>query len=262
MKTYVISGASSGIGLAVKTKLLETDSKVINIDLHNGDICADLSIQDGRAYAIAKVHELCPDGIDGLLCSAGVGGACGDLRKMISLNYYGAVAVAQGVFDLLHKKNGFCVLVSSNSIGQGCYIKEFAQEMLQPDSEKTMLAASDDMDSSNLSIGNTIYSTSKYAVALWMRRHAVSWGARGVHLNCIAPGTTNTPMVNSMNERAFAALNALPVPVKFGNSLMLEAEEIADAIIFLLSPAARAVNGALLFADGGTDVVLNTEHVY
>ena len=83
-----------------------------------------------------------------------------------------------------------------------------------------------------------------------------------MHINCVAPGTTNTGMVANMNERAMSALKALPVPCKYGESLMLEPEEVADVICFLLSPASKGMHGTMVFVDGGCDAVINTEHVY
>lgn len=38
-----------------------------------------------------------------MICNAGVSGACGNLELIISLNYFGTVAVAKGVYDLLQK---------------------------------------------------------------------------------------------------------------------------------------------------------------
>ena len=88
MGVYAITGASSGIGAKTK-QLLEADGhRVINIDLKDGDICVNLASTEGRNEAIAKLHEMCPDGLDGMICNAGVSGACGNLALIISLNYF------------------------------------------------------------------------------------------------------------------------------------------------------------------------------
>ena len=263
MKTYVFTGASSGIGAATKRIVEEQGIQVINIDLRNCDIVADLSSDAGRQAAIDAVIERCPDGIDGLVCFAGVSGDCGKPALMASLNYYGAVAIAEGLFESLQKKNGSCVLLASDSIAEGYAIQKFVQLMLTPGSEPKLLGALGGMDGETvLRMGNAMYITSKYAIALWVRRHAAMWGARGVHLNCVAPGTVNTPMVSNMSERAMWALNSLQVPVKYGKFLMLEPEEVANVIAFLLSPLASGIHGTTLFIDGGTEAAINTEHVY
>ena len=75
MGIYAITGASSGIGAKTK-ELLEADgNRVINIDLKGGDICVNLASEAGRQKAIDELHRLCPDGLDGMICNAGVSGA-------------------------------------------------------------------------------------------------------------------------------------------------------------------------------------------
>lgn len=106
MGIYAITGASSGIGAKTKELLIQQGHKVINIDLKDGDICVNLALQEGRQSAVDQLHAMCPDGLDGMICNAGVSGACGNLGLIISLNYFGTVAVANGVYDLLKKRHG------------------------------------------------------------------------------------------------------------------------------------------------------------
>ena len=262
MKTIVMTGASSGIGAVTKRKLEAEGNKVINIDLRDGDISVNLATPEGRKAAVDFVFQRFPEGIDGLVCCAGVSGACGNFKLMVSLNFYGAVSMAEGLFPLLQKKKGYCVLISSFSIAEGYAIKDIVKLIMEKNSEETVLGVLETMDSSDLGLGSAVYITAKYAVSLWIKRHAASWGARGVHINCIAPGTTNTPMVGDMDEVSKWALSALPVPIKYGESLMLEPDEVADVILFLLSPQSRGIHGTMIFVDGGTEAVINTEHVY
>lgn len=262
MKIAVLTGASSGIGAEVKKKLEEDGTKVYNIDIKGGDLDVDLSCDEGRILAANTVKHMFPDGIDYLVCCAGVSAECSNPEKIISLNYYGAVRIAEELFPLLQKKKGNCVLISSVSIVEGYCMKNIVDLMLTKNSEKQVLEIIETMSQANTHIGLALYATAKLGISLWIRRHAALWGARGVHINCIAPGTTNTPMVGKLSESAMAALAALQVPIKYHQSLMLEPDEVADVIIFLLSKQSRAVHGAMLFVDGGTEPVINTEHVY
>jgi len=262
MSIYAITGASSGIGAKTK-KLLESQGhKVINIDLKNGDICVNLATPEGRQTAIDELHRLCPDGLDGMICNAGVSGACGNLPLIISLNYFGTKDIAKGAYDLLQKKHGSCVVTSSNTISQGAGRMDIADLLNNIGDEKRILELVSGLDSSNLSIGNSLYVSTKYALARWVRRISASWAANGVRINAIAPGNVNTAMTATMSTTAKMALNALPIPTKYGMETLMEPEEIAEAMVFLVSPHARGINGNVMFVDGGTDALLNSEKVY
>ena len=102
MGVYAITGASSGIGAKTKELLLQKGHEVINIDLKGGDICVNLATPEGRQAAVDKLHELHPEGLDGMICNAGVSG----LRQSgtdHSLNYFGTVAIAKASMTSLRK---------------------------------------------------------------------------------------------------------------------------------------------------------------
>ena len=106
MGIYAVTGGSSGIGAKTVELLKQKGHEVLNIDLRGGDITADLSKQEGRLHVIDELHRLCPDGLDGLICNAGVSGACGNLKLIVSLNFFGTVVLIKGAYDLLKKKHG------------------------------------------------------------------------------------------------------------------------------------------------------------
>ena len=56
MKTYVVSGAASGIGAATAALLREQGHRVIGVDLRDADVTADLGTAEGRAAAVAGVR--------------------------------------------------------------------------------------------------------------------------------------------------------------------------------------------------------------
>ena len=58
------------------------------------------------------------------------------------------------------------------------------------------------------------------------------------------------------------AINALPIPTRYGQDALMDPEEVASVIVFLVSDEARGVCGNIMFVDGGTDALLNTEKVY
>ncbi|MDE7019009.1 MAG: SDR family oxidoreductase [Lachnospiraceae bacterium] len=262
MGVYAISGASSGIGAKTKELLLQRGHDVVNIDLKDGDICVNLATEEGREEAIERLSKMHPEGLDGLICNAGVSGACGNLPLIISLNYFGTLALAKGGYDLLVKKHGSCVVTASNTISQGAGRMDIADLLNNIGDEKRILNLVSQMDSTNLSVGNSLYVSTKYALARWVRRVSASWAANGVRINAVAPGNVNTTMTATMSTSAKMALNALPIPTKYGQECLMDADEIAEVMVFLASDAARGVNGNVMFVDGGTDALLNTEKVY
>ncbi|WP_448863040.1 SDR family oxidoreductase [Dorea sp.] len=231
MGTYAVTGGSSGIGAKTVNLLKQNGHEVLNIDLRGGDITADLSTPDGRQHVIDELHRLCPDGLDGLVCNAGVSGAC--------------------------------VVTSSNTISQGAARMDIANLLNNNnEDEQRILNVIGTLDESDLSVGNSIYVASKYALARWVRRHSASYAANGVRINAVAPGNVNTTMTATLATNARMALNALPIPTKYGLETLMDPEEIAAVIVFLASDEARGVNGNIMFVDGGTDALLNTEKVY
>ena len=119
MGIYAVTGGSSGIGAKTVEYLRAQGHLVYNIDVNHGDITANLATDEGRQAVIDRLHALCTEGMDGLVCCAGVSNSCGKLKLIISLNYFGTMRLAEGVFDLLKMRRGACVVVASNTISQG-----------------------------------------------------------------------------------------------------------------------------------------------
>lgn len=262
MGVYVVTGGSSGIGAAAVQILKEAGHEVINVDLKDGDICANLATQNGREKAVKDIYESCPDGIDGIICNAGVSGNCGNLELVVSLNYFGTVRLARGLFTLLEKKQGSVVVTVSNTISQGTGRMDIVDLLNNVGDEQRVCNIVRTLDATNQTIGQSIYMATKYALARWVRRVSATWAAKGVRVNAVAPGNVHTAMTDSLSDSAKFAVSALPIPVRYGSDALMEPEEIAESMKFLLSPAARGVNGIILFTDGGTDALLNSEKVY
>ena len=150
-----------------------------------------------------------------------------------------------------------CYLPGRPAHGPGGYFKIIINE-----DELRILDLVSNLDENDLLTGNRLYVASKYALARWVRRHSASYAANGVRINAVAPGNVNTSMTATMSVDEKTALNALPIPTKYGKETLMEPDEIASAINFLISKEARGVNGIIMFVDGGTDALLNSEKVY
>lgn len=93
------------------------------------------------------------------------------------------------------------------------------------------------------------YCASKGAVELMTRALAAELGPMGVRVNCVAPGNIRTPM----NAGQFAASREYEKSLEEKTPLgrIGETEDIAAAVVYLASPAAKFVNGASWLVDGG-----------
>lgn len=106
MGVYAITGGSGGIGLRVISQLEKQGHETINIDWKTGDIQGRPFYSRRTAESNCELHELHPEGLDGLILCAGVPGSCHDLRLILSLNFFGTISIIKGAYDLLEKKGG------------------------------------------------------------------------------------------------------------------------------------------------------------
>ena len=85
-KVVVVTGGSSGIGAQIVAKLKEQGHETVNIDLKDGDISANLATKEGRESALRELYDRYPDGIDAMICNAGVSAASGNIPLIIFLS--------------------------------------------------------------------------------------------------------------------------------------------------------------------------------
>ena len=262
MGVYVVTGGSGGIGGAIIKQLKNEGHETINIDVKNGDINGNLASSSGRKEIIAEVKKRCPNGLDGLVCNAGVNGSGGNFPLIISLNYYGATVLAKELWPLLEKKHGNLVATVSNTISQNPTRTDISSMLVNGAEEDVVREIVGEMDQKNPQQGHELYVATKYALAKWVRRMSATSAARGVRVNAVAPGNVHTPMTDKLGANEKSAVAALPIPTKFGQDKLMAPEEIANVICYLLSKDSAGINGNIVFVDGGTDALLNTEKVY
>jgi NAD(P)-dependent dehydrogenase (short-subunit alcohol dehydrogenase family) len=251
-RTVVVSGAASGIGAATTAVLREQGDRVLTIDLHDADVVADLSTPAGRAVAVAGVQQL-TDVVHGLVPCAGIaGGTDVDSAVVVSVNFFGAVALVRGLQSRLAAAGGAgVVLLASNSITAMPGWRTSVADLCLVDDEEAARADAAEVDSV------LVYPATKAALAWWARRESVTeaWIGHGIRLNAVAPGVVTTSMTEQLQADPVYGPFVDSYPTAIGRPG--RPEEIAELIAFMLSDAASLMVGSVVYADGGTDAILN-----
>ncbi|MBF6059717.1 SDR family oxidoreductase [Nocardia terpenica] len=243
--TIAITGSASGIGAAAARTLSEAGHGIVGVDLRDAEVLADLSTPQGRVAAVDGVLDRCGGVLDGVVLCAGIGPHTPDPLRVIELNYRGSVAVLDGLLPALRKgESPAAVVVSSVASTQVTW----AENPIADGSQAQALARAGEY------AGHMAYAYSKNALTVAVRQRAAEWGAAGVRLNTVAPGTVDTPLLRAGLDdprygdliRGFAA----PIP------RTAEPVEIAALIAYLLGPQAGYIHGAQFVIDGGVDALI------
>jgi NAD(P)-dependent dehydrogenase (short-subunit alcohol dehydrogenase family) len=248
-RTIVITGSESGMGQATSDRLKAKGHRIIGVDLRGAAINVDLGTVQGRDDMAAQVRALAPDGIDGVLTSAGVA----DFERpglVVSVNYFGTIATLQGLHPMLRGPGARCVAVASTAILiSSPEILELERLCLAGDEDGAVIFA-------NRHSMLQAYPASKRALTHWARQASSvpEWAGSGKLLNVVAPGTVKTPMIAKALDdpaQSEAIRNGSPIAVDD----FAEADSLAEVMEFLLTFEGNYIVGQVVFADGGTEVI-------
>lgn len=245
VRTHVITGAASGIGAATAHRLRGRGHKVIGVDLKDADVVADLSTPDGRTDMVERVRALAPEGIDGVLASAGVANP-ERLGLVVATNYFGTVSVLEGLHPQLRKPGARCVAVSSVGMFDATDAGIGLEEACLAGDERAALTLAETKTLTE------VYPATKRALTRWSRETAVKpeWAGAGVLLNVVGPGVILTPMTTraQSNPEVWAKVTKA-APSAVGR--YAPAEDIAELMDFLLNLETGHLVGQVIFFDSG-----------
>ena len=254
-RVYVVTGAGSGIGRAAAAQLTEQGHRVIGVDLKNAEVTADLSTEEGLAGMVGEVSGL-TDVVDGVVANAGT-----SLQAPldVAINFFGAVGTVEGLLPLLGSSSAPRVCVTASAASLHPAHDDLVAAMLAGD-RATAARLGEELVAAGSGAGYLNYSSSKQAVARWVRRNAPTerFAGAGIALNAVAPGVVVTPMTEELfatEEGRRQMTENMPSPLN-GPA---RAEDIAAAICFLVSAATAKVCGQVLFVDSGYDALTRGE---
>ena len=234
-KTILVTGASSGIGRSIAVECSKMGGKIIITARNEERLNETLMQMEGTGHSIIvadlinkKDQMRLVDGLpelDGLVNCAGIVKSLlfnfmnfEDLDSIMSSNFTSQVIITASLLKQKKIAKNSSIVFISSVVTISTYI------------------------------GSAMYTASKGAITAMSRTIALELAAKKIRVNCVSPGMTETPLINLdaiTQEQLEQDMKRYPLK-RYGKP-----EEIAYAVIYLLSDASSWTTGANLIIDGG-----------
>ncbi|WP_372698635.1 SDR family oxidoreductase [Arthrobacter sp. JSM 101049] len=258
-RTYVITGAGSGIGAATARLLHDRGETVIGVDLKGSDINADLSTPEGRDSAAERAIQLADGSVDAVIACAGISMP----RPLtVKVNYFGVTEFLNQLAPVLAQSTAPRAVVVSSMASLQPNSPELVDALLAGDEAKAV-AIGTALAEAGPAQGYLNYPSSKRALSRWVRRESITarWAGAGIPLNAIAPGTVISPMTTellSTPEGRELTDKHVPMPLNYHSEPIV----LARLLAWLTSEENTHVTGQTIYADGGADASLRGDNIW
>ncbi|MEE6176102.1 coniferyl-alcohol dehydrogenase [Mycobacterium sp. 050134] len=242
-KSYVVTGAASGIGDAVARQLLAAGAEVISLDRNapTAPVSRHVEVDLANPRAIDAAVEVLDGPYDGLMNVAGIPGtAPADL--VVAVNALAVRHLTEAFFDRL--KPGGSVTIVSSTAGYGWPERlDVIRDLLATETFEDGAA----WFKANPQQGNA-YNFSKEVSTVYTMSMGLALAQMGFRINAVLPGPVETPILadfeESMGKDTLDGVKEL-----LGRHA--QPDDVAAAMVFLASDSARWINGEALTVDGG-----------
>jgi dehydrogenase/reductase SDR family member 4 len=241
----IVTGSTRGIGLAT-ARLIATCGGQVVISSRKADACraveAAFAAQGVQVLAI-PAHAAHEEAISNLVAKT--------VERFGRLDLVVANAATNPVFDPLTDlvEDSWQRVLETNMSGPLRLARHALPHVAANQGGAMVLVSS--VNARFGMPGSGAYGITKAALEQMTRQLAVEWGGRGVRINAVAPGTVNTDMVRALIARP-GFLDGVTRSTPLGR--VGEPEDVAAAIVFLLSGGARHITGQVLTVDGGQTI--------